>query len=269
MPRLPFATLFHWLGAPARWLASALKPRLSIFSGSTLALLSLFLVTSVQFGCSNTEYRGYQVLTGEASWLTAENMENKYAAHFVIRYTGWALYAVALVIAVSGFGLLASFHHEKLSPRLVKILTVCSAIVALFTISDLVFWFVPFILTDTDNGLGTGTTLVLWYVYWLVPSLLGLRLLLERRKQLPGLMPASAVPVLAVLFLPVMFLSFGILMLIAADAPGFVAFYLGILALWWGHAQLAATLDNRVLSDPSGAGSLSMETRQPGLQQPR
>jgi hypothetical protein len=233
--RVPFTSLFRWLGAPAHCLISALKPRVSIPSGSALVLASVLLVTSADFSCGGQSYRGHQILTGEGSWLTAQQIKDadilnltfyRGMLHFVLRLVGWAQYAMAMAVALSGVVVLIFLRGERPSRAvLVRVLAVCSSMAALFTISDLTFfWF----------AMSAGHELLLWFIYWLIPAML----LIERRHR-PPKWQASIIPLLAVLFLPIVFFSFGVLILLEAAVPGFTGYYLGILALWWGYAQLA------------------------------
>ena len=236
--RFPLAKFFKIIGLPARWLISILKPPRAIFSGSALVLVSVLLVTSLDYGCGSHSYRGYDLLAGNGSWLTAQNIDSHPVQFTVVRYSGWAFYAAGIAMAMIGLlvtvRLLSGYTVRR---KFLRALALITAVVSVFTFTDLAFFW------------GTALDYAWWSIYWLLPLAADIYLHFRRARAPDRLPPSLFIPGVTVLLLPLLFLAFGTLMAfnIVFDVPGYAAFFVGILLLLWGYAQLSSSVLRRGL----------------------
>ena len=210
----------YLIGAPARYLARKLFPGISLGLGGVLTLASLLLITSANFGCSDRWYRGYQLFSRQAHWITAENM----ARGLSQQVSGWAAllaYAAGLVAAVLGVVLMV-----RGTPRLARITLALSTLALLFTMAD------GFAALYADSEHSAALPIIsLAYVAAAALLLAGRT---RNRADIAGLAGLRA----AALFVPVLLLSYGMLILIAVfHVWGYVAYFFGVQLLWWGSLQ--------------------------------
>jgi hypothetical protein len=231
----PWVRAFEKIGAPARHLANCLSPRVSLPSGSMLVLASVLLVTSMNVGCHDTPFRGYEVLQGKGAWLTAENM-GQGAQQAVAKVAGYANYnlglAAALIVAI--VLVIRQRRRDVVTPRLARWLVFTTGAATLFTISDLAFFVSP----ETQPFVYC----LLMLVYWAAPVAAWLYYAFAGRKKERWPMVRSS---LIILYLPVLLWSYGFLILVALiGVYGYLSYFFGIQLAWWGSIQLASA-ENR------------------------
>jgi len=229
--RRVWVEVFEKIGAPARHLANWLSPRVSLPSGSALILASVLLVTSLQAGCHDIPFRGHEVLRVRAAWLTAENMDHN-ASKAVSAVAAYANYCLGLVAALVIATLLVVRLRRKVSiqPLAARLLVFTTGAVVLFTISDLALF------GPAQVGLIFYCLLLL--LYWVAPMAAWLYYAFagETRERWPAVRSS-----LIVLYLPVLFWSYGMLMFVAVlGVCGYVSYFLGVQLAWWGLIQLAS-----------------------------
>lgn len=213
-----------------RWGAGLVKPlraKRSLSLGSGLALASLILDTTVQFGCNGSiPHRGYEIVSGRAAWVTAESV-NAAALRVIVAQAGRWAYVLGLVISVATLAaVLAGSAGDAL--RRSRPLMVGMGGLGLFFICDYTFAWARFVGEIVPEG----PTFAIWMVLWLLP----VALWLGRARGDPRRWEHTRLAVM-ILYLPIFFASFYWLVFLAPYAPGYISFVVAMLLLWWGLVQ--------------------------------
>lgn len=235
---------------PARRLADFLRPVRSLSAGGALVLASLLLVTSGNFGCSDRYYRGYEIISGNAGWLTAEHT-GRFATR-VINPAGRVTYAAALICAALALVSVVRATVKKSKVRLAKEFMTTAGIAAVFSFSDLSMFF-----CHVDRSV-PWVSVMLWFSYWVLPlatySVYGRSRNPRWREHWPIVRMF-----LAVFYFPLLMFSwFMLLFPISLGVYGYAAYFAGIQLLWFGAIQASVAdpvTDVRPSSSSAAAGS--------------
>jgi hypothetical protein len=216
----------YFLGAPARLLARKLFPGVSLGLGSILTLSSLLLMTSGHFGCNDVWYRGYQLFTLRARWITAENLATG-LSQTISDWAALAAYTAGLLAAVLAWFLLARAHV-----MLARITLVLAGAAALFVIADL--FAIYYVQSESSSVL---PIISLSYV-----GLAALTVAAGARAPSPAARDVAGLRA-AALFMPALLLSYGVLIFVATlRVWGFIAYFFGVQLVWWGALQTSRSL---------------------------
>jgi hypothetical protein len=228
-----FVRAFEALGFPARWLQGVFRPRFTLPAGSMLVLASVLLITSANYGCSTTEYRGYQVLSGERQWLTAANMSDG-VVRTATAAVGRGMYMLGIVLALVAAGVFVRILLRKqVSGRHALLFRGLAAAVATYTAADLALYF--------DYEMGVPYPL-LWAVYFLVPLIVWLSWGCSRNPSRIARWREIRLA-LVILYLPLVLLGYGVLIVVISFKTwGYVAYFFGTQLLLWGFVHLYSAL---------------------------
>lgn len=226
------------LGVPPVKLLVA-KP--SLVSGSTLALASLFLTTTLMSSCGSGDPRkGYEIVSSNALWITAARTVQEDTAKAILAQVGRWSYVAGLAVSLLALAaVLVGPAGDRL--RRSRLLGIVSGTLALFGICDFTFAWIRLLspsgsLTSysrrmefewADSAVGI--------VVWLLPIALWLW-----RARGAGEQWAYTRLAVMVLYLPILFFSLAFLIfLVPSDggARGYVSFLVGMLLVWWGFIQ--------------------------------
>ena len=235
---------------PARRMVDFLRPARSLSLGSVLVLASLLLVTSGNFSCESRYYRGYEIISGNAGWLTAEH-----TGHFatsVINPAGRVAYGAALICAAVALASVVRAAVKKSKIRLPKEFMTVVGIATVFLFSDLSTFFFH---VDRNVPWQSST---LWFSYWVIPlaiySVYGRSRDPRWREHWPVIRMF-----LAVFYFPLLVFSwFMMLFPISLGVYGYAAYFVGIQLLWFGAIQASVAdpvTDVRPSSSSAAVGS--------------
>ena len=163
----------------------------------------------------------------------------------------WVGLAAALVIAA--FLVVRLGRRVSIHPLAARLLVFTTGAVVLFTISDLAL-FCP-------AQIGRILYCLLLLLYWVAPIAVWLYYAFAGGKRERWLVVRSS---LIVLYLPVLFWSYGMLMFVAAlGVYGYVSYFLGLQLAWWGLIQLASA-DHQFLPVLNSSTTLPSDDAQAG-----
>jgi len=218
-----------WRSAAKRlagqWGARLVKPlraKRSMTLGSTLALASLFLNTTAEFGCNEIPHKGYEILAGKAVWVTAESAEG--AVKVFVAQAGRCAYLLGIVICLATLAA-ALAGSAGIAWRRSRSLMVLTGSLALFFVSDYTFAWVRF-------GGPNRLVFAVWMVVWGLP----VALWMGRARGTQGEWQYTRLAVM-VLYLPIFLASLCLLVFLAPIAFGYISFLIGMLLVWWGLVQ--------------------------------
>lgn len=212
-----------------RWGARVVKPlgaKRSLTLGSVLALCSLILTTTVQFGCSDIPHRGYEILSGRGAWVTAESAEAAALKVIVAQAGRWA-YALGLAISVLVLAVVLT-GGAGAAARRSRSLEVFMGSLGLFFICDYTFAWARF----GSKIMPEGVIFTVQMMVWILP----IALWLWRARGAQGGWHHTRLAVM-VLYLPIFFASLYWLIFLASNALGYIFFVMGMLLVWWGLVQ--------------------------------
>jgi hypothetical protein len=211
----------RWGAVLVKWLSA----KRSLATGSTLALASLILNTTLMGTCGGDPRVGYEIISGKAMWITAaQTAGDGTVVQVILAQAGHWAYVLGLLVSVVGLvGVLAGRAGDGL--RGSRPLAILSGTVALFGVSD---FLLAWEFSDTPQGFNLALRLVVWT--------LPIGLWLWRSRGDPGQFAYTRLAVM-VLYLPILFSCLALLPILVSDLLGYAFFLLGMLLVWWGTAQ--------------------------------
>jgi len=216
------------------WGAAILKPlraKRSLSLGSVLALASLFLNSTAEFGCGTIPHKGYEIVSGKAAWVTAQSVEQADKLQAVVAQAGRWMYSLGLVLALVVLAaVLAGSAGDAL--RRSRAIMVLAGSLAVFFLCDYTLAWVYLADTVVPKKL----TFAVRAAVWIVP----ISLWLWRARGDAKSWDRTRLAV-TVLYLPIFFASFfllvGLFSLGLEDILGYISLLVGMLLIWWGLVQ--------------------------------
>ncbi len=217
--------------------ARVLEARTALAVGSALVLASLLLCLSPY----TSSELGYGVLTGRASWITAESTVRGRLAIVIAQSGGWLTYVLGLALAAIGLATVVLGQRGDVLRRW-RALTVLSGLVALYGVNDFTFGFQRFVMgivpifgiQSPGQRVQEGISVTVWIAALVLPIALWLGRAREGGNRWDRTRLAVMVLYLSIFFFFLAMLPF---LLTESLAPGYAAFLLGAVLLWWGFIQ--------------------------------
>ena len=231
-----------------------LRRSLELTSGFFSASV-LFLLGTVLMACSlSTRNDGFDLLKGQATWITAEFGlgERISAARLFLQFLGRFVYGGSLLLAVCTVVLLAACRFSSVRLRASRAAAVAglpAGFLAICSITDYYFSWQSFLLEDHMPPVQWILFLLL-LLHWLVPIFLAVSIL---RVRLKGSSPARLELSIVILFyLPLLLFDLAMTPFFAGDSSFwfFLVSFLGLQFLAWGYLQLA-TLPQELKKRPT------------------
>ncbi len=185
----------------AKWISA----KRALVTGSTLVMASLILTTTLMGSCADEPGKGYEIVSGKAVWITAEQTNLAGLLKYVVAQLDRGIYVLGLAVAFGGLAaVLAGRAGDAL--RRNRILAAASGVIAIFGICDYTFAWARFSRSIIPNE----GMVAIWIAVWVLPIMLWLRR--ARRGESQGDWTRLAV---MILYLLVCFVSVALLVFLA------------------------------------------------------
>lgn len=202
-----------------------LRVKRALSLGSALVLVSLLLNITLMGSCGGDPRKGYEIITGRAVWITAQQAGRSETMKLIVAQLGRWTYVLGLAVAVTCLAaVLAGRHGDRL--RKSKAMVIITGVLALYGACDFTF--------------GWARTLdfpeAVVFVIFASACILAPTLWVWRARQ-PRQWNQTRLAIMIAL-LPVMFFTFAFGVFTAfPDLHGLGSFLFGMLMLWWGLVQ--------------------------------